>query len=79
MLGFRKTIGSQNRIWPSAQQLLINFNRPNQIVSVEEAQRLKSVSKLTVGARALLKHSHRSSDGYWGHPTGTETVKNENA
>lgn len=28
-------------------------------------------SKLTVGARALAKHVHRSSDGWWGVFTGT--------
>lgn len=32
-----------------------------------------------MGARALQKHSHRSSDGFWGHPTGSEQAKNENA
>ena len=53
MLGFRKTIGSQDIIWPSGRELLQNFNKPNQILSVEEAQRIKNVSKLSVGARAL--------------------------
>lgn len=48
-------------------------------MSVEEAQRIKNVSKLTVGARALTKHSHRSSDGFWGNSTGPEAVKNEYA
>ena len=79
MLGFRKTVGSQDIIWPSGQELLHNFNKPNQILSVEEAQRIKNVSKLSVGARALQKHSHRSSDGFWGHPTGPENLKNIHA
>jgi hypothetical protein len=57
--------------------LLNNFNRPNQLLSVEELKRLKNVSKLSVGARALQKHSHRSSDGFWGNPTGTEIARNE--
>ena len=26
-----------------------------------------------------MKHSHRTSDGYWGQATGTEMQKNENA
>jgi len=32
-----------------------------------------------VGARALCKHAHRSSEGFWGVPKGTETEKNEMA
>jgi hypothetical protein len=79
MLGFRKTIGSQEIVWPSGNELLANFNKPNQILSVEEMQRQKNVSKLSVGARALQKHSHRSSDGFWGSPTGPENVKNIHA
>jgi hypothetical protein len=66
MLGLRKTTGSQDIPWPHSNILLQNFNSPNQLISVEEIQRLKSVSKLSVGARGLMKHSHRSSDGYWG-------------
>ena len=34
---------------------------------------------LTVGARALSKHAHRSSEGFWGSASGTEKQKNENA
>jgi len=62
--------------WPSPKVLLENFNRPNQVLSVEEMQRVQSYSKLTVGARAWQKHAHRSGDGYWGHPSGTEVEKN---
>ena len=72
-------MGSQDVIWPCGSLLLASFNKPNQILSVEEMQRLKNVSKLSVGARALQKHSHRTSDGYWGSPTGPETVKNIHA
>jgi hypothetical protein len=32
-----------------------------------------------VGARALTKHAHRSSEGFWGLAKGTEIEKNENA
>ena len=77
MMGFRKTTGSQDIPWPGVELLLDNFNKSNQILSVEDAQRVKNVSKLTVGARALQKHAHRSSDGFWGNPKGTEAVKNE--
>ena len=41
--------------------------------------RSKHVSKLTVGGRALLKHCHRSSDGFWGDNTGNEKEKNARA
>lgn len=32
-----------------------------------------------MGARALCKHAHRSSEGFWGNPKGTESEKNEQA
>ena len=53
------------------------------MLTEEERLRLKKLknqpSKLTVGARALCKHAHRSSEGFWGDPRGTEIVKNEYA
>lgn len=83
MIGFRKTQGSQEKAWPSSDDLLETFNKPNQILTEEERQRLKKLknqpSKLTVGARALCKHAHRSSEGFWGDPRGTELVKNQYA
>ena len=33
MIGFRKTTGSQDIVWPGKQQLLDNFNSPNSILS----------------------------------------------
>lgn len=42
-------------------------------------KRLKNPPKLTVGARALCKHAHRSSEGFWGQVKGTEVEKNESA
>ena len=48
-------------------------------MSVEELKRMKNISKLSVGARALQKHSHRSSDGFWGSATGSEIQRNSNA
>lgn len=79
MMGFRKTTGSQDLPWPDAEVLIDNFNKANQLISVDDPQRNKGVSKLSVGARALQKHAHRSSDGFWGNPIGTEAVKNEYA
>ena len=42
-------------------------------------KRLKHPPRLTVGARALCKHAHRSSEGFWGVIKGTEAEKNEMA
>lgn len=42
-------------------------------------KRAKGVSKLTAGARALCKHAHRSSEGFWGNVKGTEVEKNDMA
>ena len=41
--------------------------------------RQKHKSYLTVGGRALLKHCHRSADGFWGDNTGSEKEKNARA
>jgi hypothetical protein len=49
------------------------------LLGEEESKRIKNVSKLTVGARALCKHAHRSSEGFWGNVKGTELEKNEMA
>lgn len=38
---------------------------------------MKNPPKMTVGARALSKHTHRSSEGFWGQIKGTETERNE--
>lgn len=81
MLGFRKTTGSQDISWPTRKVLLDGFTKPHTVMSSEEAQRKKnlSVSKLSVGARAVCKHAGRSSEGFWGDPRGTEAVKNAHA
>jgi hypothetical protein len=36
MMGFRKTVGSQDVLWPSPKILLEKFNKPNKIMSIEE-------------------------------------------
>ena len=79
IMGFRKTTGSQEVPWPTKNSLLESFNKPNNLLTEEEFKRMKNPSKLTVGARALCKHAHRSSEGFWGNPKGTEVEKNEMA
>jgi hypothetical protein len=51
----------------------------NLFIADEELKRLKHPPRLTVGARALCKHAHRSSEGFWGIIKGTEAEKNEMA
>lgn len=53
MLGFRKTAGSQEEIFPSAKNLIESCNKLNTILGQEEIKRLKNAPKLTVGGRAL--------------------------
>lgn len=73
MLGFRKTAGSQDIAWPDIKSLKDSFNAPHTVWTPEELARHKNPpSKLTVGARALTKHCHRSSEGFWGMFRGSE-------
>ena len=74
ILGLRKTTGSQEIPWPSIDALKEGFNKPHTVLTPEEMLRATKIvpSKLSVGARALCKHAHRSSEGFWGEPRGTE-------
>ena len=68
--GIRKTIGSINNYIPLDKNILIN--------KFKELNNPKSI--LTVGAKALCKHSHRSvTDPFWPGQGGKEKDKNENA
>ena len=70
LLGIRETTGSLNNYLPIDKNILINsFNNLH-----------SPKSKLTVGARALTKHSHRSiTDNFWPDQNGKEQEKNEKA
>ena len=69
-LGIRKTKGSINTNIPLDKNILIN--------KFKELNNIKS--KLTVGAKALCKHSHRSvTDSFWPGQGGKEIEKNQNA
>ena len=68
MLGLRTTTGSMNVIWPTKSKLQESFMELN-----NKNQGQQQRSYLTVGARALQKHAHRSSEGFWGDGQGTET------
>lgn len=68
LLGFRKTLGSLEQLPPD----LVNLWTSYQVLHNENA-------RITVGARALSKHCHRSRDKWWGESTGNEHAKNRHA
>ncbi|MCO5599402.1 hypothetical protein L7F22_053505 [Adiantum nelumboides] len=70
LLGFRSTIGSVKEALPPARSLLM--------ASFLEANKIDVAgTKLTTGARALSKHVHRCSSGWWGNFSGNDETKNE--
>ena len=69
-LGIRKTKGSIDNYIPLDKNILIS--------KFKELNNQKS--KLTVGAKALCKHSHRSvTESFWPGQEGKEIEKNQNA
>lgn len=72
LLGFGSTIGTVPDALPPPRSVLMSsfsaVNNPNVQGNI-----------LTVGARALAKHVHRSSDGWWGPFMGKEIEKNKMA
>ncbi|CAK9859104.1 unnamed protein product [Sphagnum jensenii] len=70
LLGMRSTVGTIKDSLPPPKSALISsfsmLNNPN-----------VAGSHITVGARALAKHVPRSSKGWWGSFSGTESEKNE--
>ena len=73
-LGVRRTQGSTDQyMLPQRSIIESSFS---QIYSKEES---KGSSNLSVGARSLTKHAHRSSEGFWGKIAGTDHMKNNNA
>ena len=68
LLHIRTTVGCvTDALPPSRAELLDAFERPH---------RAAKSSRLTVGARALAKHCHRGTKGWWGSCKGSESVKN---
>jgi hypothetical protein len=58
LLGLQCTTGSDIHVPPDISTLLESFNTPHMRKGV--------ATRLSVGARALCKHGHRSPDGWWG-------------
>jgi len=75
LLGVRKTVGSKERMLPSTETLIRGFNQPytrkshvqviTKVESEESKSKKRTVCQLSVGARALMKHAHRSSEVLW--------------
>ena len=68
LLGVGRTEGSLDVLPPDVSLLWKSFRMVHH-----------PKSKLTVGARALTKHCHRSSEQFWGVCTGTEEKKNKHS
>ncbi len=73
LLGVRKTIGSKDKVPPAREDLIRGFNKPfarnavqfiSQVgdLTEESKKRAAGACQLSVGARALMKHAHRSSE-----------------
>jgi hypothetical protein len=73
LLGIRETPGSINFLPPKKDLLILKFNE------LHTKNTNKNPSNLTVGARALSKHTHRSSEAFWPESFGKEIEKNKNA
>ena len=74
-LGVRSTVGSVEKFCiPTKAALCSSFNERH---TQREEESKRNQSMLSVGARALSKHAHRSSEGFWGNVRGSEQKKNE--
>lgn len=68
ILGVRINNKSSLDLPPKREKLVCEFNKPFSVKS-----------KLTVGARAVTKHSDRHRGNFWGVITGTEENRNKNS
>lgn len=84
LLGIRKTNGSENNFSPPhITELIKQF----ELVNYDEISFNEKLSKnkhlkppiLTVGGRALCKHSHRCSNKFWPIANGSDEKKNNEA
>lgn len=79
-LGIRKTMGSKDVVPPPITSVCENFNRRYTMLTPKQIAENCNPPKLTVGARALSKHAHRSAEGFWGKVSGlSEEERNKNA
>ena len=78
LLGLRETTGSINTFIPPSIDTLSKHFLEQHTKENPKNPKVK-ISILTVGARALCKHSHRASEGFWPEATGKEIQKNKKA
>jgi hypothetical protein len=78
LLGIRQTPGSLNYIPPDVNLFIDKFKELHSKEVIIKNTKAKP-SILTVGARALSKHTHRSSEGFWPTSEGKEVDKNKKA
>jgi len=79
-LGVRKTPGSKDVCPCPVNNVFDNFNRRFTILTPEQLEGNPNPPRLSLGARALSKHVHRSAEGFWGSALGiSEDKRNENA
>jgi hypothetical protein len=76
LLALRETPGSLNYIPPDINLLIEKFKEPHTKDTSNLKNKKAKPSILSVGARALSKHTHRSSDGFWPKGNGKEVEKN---
>lgn len=78
LLGLRETTGSISTSLPPTIDSLSKHFLEQHTKENPKNPKVK-ISILTVGARALCKHSHRASEGFWPEATGKEIEKNKKA
>ena len=77
VLGMRWTVGSVATVPPPRHELVSAFNQLHMPLHVKKKTTKRNIKHtLTVGARALTKHAHRSSESWWGSMNGSDTTKN---
>jgi hypothetical protein len=70
LLRCRRTVGTAPVLPPSPRSLIAGFSARHSP---------QSAAPLTVGARALAKHAHRSTARFWGSVSGGDAAKNAHA
>lgn len=77
LLGHRSTVGSIETLCPPLPVLLRSFQKPHTCTN-NNKKGCGSTGKLTVGARALAKHCHRTSNNtFWPESKGNDHAKNQ--
>lgn len=79
-LGIRKTYGSKD-VWPPPLSYVFeHFNRRYIYLTPKQLAEHENPPKISIGARALSKHAHRDSQGFWGKVIGlSEEDRNKKA